>query len=392
VFNLCHKFVPEGCDAKDNAIGYIINGDKCTPLTKRTDNATTTWQYVATDPAQPTKRLLEGVYVLKDKFLGLAQHRKYDMRLKQGVKVENFENLDQQRDFGKKKGVNILADNSSTGLDYDITFQLKCNPDAKKVQNLTGTLNGRTITISLSHEDACSFDVLSFWDRLGNFKYVFEGIIAAAGIFLCFFGIKLAKPTAGMIGFFGGAGCAYLFASMFLDISQDEQWYFWVEIGVCVAIGAVCCILIVIFHGVEYFVGGAALGFVLGNVLYDLFIYKWDNPAAVGYYVTVIVLAIIGALLALWLKDPLTVIFTSVVGSYIAIKMIGTMIGNYPDEASVVKRIQAGELDGMPHMVWVYLGIMVALGTAGVVIQFKFFFKKKDDSKKKNDDIYNSMM
>jgi len=244
VFNLCHKFVPEHCDAKWNAIGYIVDGSNCTPLSLRTEEAETNWDYVATDPVQPTQSLLRGVYMLKDRFLGMAQHRKYKVQLKEGVEIEKFVKDDPpQKDFGKKKGVDIVADNSKNELKYDVTFRLKCDLDAKTVQGLEGNLNDRQLTISLNHDDACSFDVMSFWDTLGNFKYVVESAIALAALAMCLCGHYWYKAAVGTIGFFGGAGAAYLFASMFLDISLKQDWYFWVEIGVCVAIGIVCCIL-----------------------------------------------------------------------------------------------------------------------------------------------------
>jgi len=84
---------------------------------------------------------------------------------------------------------------------------------------------------------------LSFWDRLGSYQWIAQSVIAALALAMCLFGIKMYKPSLGIIGFFAGAGASYIFASMFLDISQKENWYLWVEIGVCAAIGIVCCIL-----------------------------------------------------------------------------------------------------------------------------------------------------
>jgi len=88
-------------------------------------------------------------------------------------------------------------------------------------------------------------------------------------------------------------------------------------------------------------------------------------------------LAIICAVLTIWLKEHIIILATSIVGAYACVKMIGTMAGNYPDEATVVRRIEAGEIDGMPWAVWLYLSITVVLAIVGVIVQYKIFAKKK---------------
>lgn len=242
-FNLCHGFTPENCDGKTNAIGYIIDGNNCTPLTTDNSSSATKWTYEAIEPVpQQNNRKLEQIHKPNNIFLGMAQHRKYHVPLKAGVEIETFPNFE-EKDFGKKKGVQITANNQDTGLDYDVTFRLNCDLNAKSVQGLEASLTGRQMTITLNSDDACSFDVMSFWDRLGPFKWVAEVGIAVIALAMCLFGIKIYKPSIGIIGFFAGAGASYIFASMFLDISQKENWYLWVEIGICVALGIVCCIL-----------------------------------------------------------------------------------------------------------------------------------------------------
>jgi len=173
--------------------------------------------------------------------MGMAPHRKYNVQLKEGVQIEKF--VDQQKDFGKKRGVQIEALNTNNDIKYDLNLMLNCDKNAKEVQGLSASLSGRVLTVTLNSDDACSFDVLSFWDQLGPFKWIAEVAIAVLALAMCLFGIKIYKPSLGLIGFFAGAGASYIFASMFLDISQKETWYLWVEIGICVTLGIVCCII-----------------------------------------------------------------------------------------------------------------------------------------------------
>merc|ERR1712164_40237 len=90
-FNLCHAFTPSGCDGSKNAIGYIIDGNNCTPLTTSGSYKPTQWVYTAEEPVKQLKNtMIKGIKMLNDKFLGMAQHRKYNVQLKDGVQIENF--------------------------------------------------------------------------------------------------------------------------------------------------------------------------------------------------------------------------------------------------------------------------------------------------------------
>jgi len=134
------------------------------------------------------------------------------------------------------------------------------------------------------------------------------------------------------------------------------------------------------------------LGYVLGTLLYDLFIHKFDNESSVWYYVTVIVLAIIMAIVALWLHDHIIMLATSIVGSYACIRMIGEMTGKFPDETTVVQRIAAGDLDGMPWEVYLFMAAMVVLAIVGLIIQCWLKSKYPTDKKKqqeKDNEYYN---
>jgi len=134
------------------------------------------------------------------------------------------------------------------------------------------------------------------------------------------------------------------------------------------------------------------LGYVVGTLLYDLFIHKFDNDSAVWYYVTVIVLAVIMAIVALWLHDHIIILATSIVGAYASVKMVGEMTGRFPDEVTVAQRIAAGELDGMPWEVYLFLSIMVVLAIVGLVLQCWLKAKYPTDKKKqkeKDNEYYN---
>merc|ERR1711937_997997 len=57
-FNLCHAFTPSGCDSSKNAIGYIIDGNNCTPLTTDESDKSTKWVFTALEPVKQLKNTM----------------------------------------------------------------------------------------------------------------------------------------------------------------------------------------------------------------------------------------------------------------------------------------------------------------------------------------------
>jgi len=62
--------------------------------------------------------------------------------------------------------------------------------------------------------------------------------------------------------------------------------------------------------------------------------------------------------------------------------MIGEMTGKYPDETTVVAKIHAGEIDGMPWEVYVFVSMMLVLSIVGIVLQCWLLKKYPNDKKK----------
>ena len=109
------------------------------------------------------------------------------------------------------EGIVINANNENNELPYDLRINLICNKDAKEIENEKlevkdhdSSRKKTLIIVTLHHKDACGFDALGFLEGLGWFQYVLEAVLMLAGLFVCFFGLKMWKPTLGIMGFFIG--------------------------------------------------------------------------------------------------------------------------------------------------------------------------------------------
>jgi len=133
------------------------------------------------------------------------------------------------------------------------------------------------------------------------------------------------------------------------------------------------------------------LGFVVGCELYNLVLFRLDGDGTpIWFYVTVVVLAVAGGVVACWLHDIILILSTAIGGAYMGIKMIGIMIGNYPDEASIAQKIISGEFTSMPWYDYLYIFGQIAVGIVGVVVQC--IIKKRSEKPKVDNRDYEGLV
>jgi len=164
-------------------------------------------------------------------------------------------------------------------------------------------------------------------------------------------------------------------------------------LGLSLVFGIVLALLVVFLEKVSLFFAGGFLGFIAGFNLYNLFIYKLDSSGSnVWLWVTVVVCVIICAVLALVLHDTILILATAFGGAYLAVKLIGSMIGNYPDEMIIAQKIKSGEFDSMPWVFYLYLSIIVVFGIAGTIVQCKHKREQDKEDEAKQEAEYNKFI
>ena len=81
-------------------------------------------------------------------------------------------------------------------------------------------------------------------------------------------------------------------------------------------------------------------------------------------------------------------------GSYLLLKGVGMLLKNYPDELTIVERIQLHQYDQIPAAYFVYLALMLVLAVAGAVVQFKYAVQSDDvalEPQPEPQDVYSSI-
>lgn len=66
------------------------------------------------------------------------------------------------------------------------------------------------------------------------------------------------------------------------------------------------------------------------------------------------------------LKNTITIFSTSLTGSYMLVRPLGWMIGDYPNEFSLVKEIKYGLISTVPKVMYLYFLLIVVTALVGM--------------------------
>ena len=87
---------------------------------------------------------------------------------------------------------------------------------------------------------------------------------------------------------------------------------------------------------------GLFLGFIVGDQLWNLFISYYANNSPSWLYATLATSMIVFMILMKLFSRQFKILATSFGGAYLVIRMIGLMIGHYPNEVMIASEIEQG--------------------------------------------------
>jgi hypothetical protein len=356
----------------------IKNGaaeESCFLLSHNTDapNDRTQWEFApikTTPPAEILTTITKALKSTLNRILALKSNSTH-----QHVEI-----------IGSPDGITLTGTNlNKTALTFNVDITMNCNSKNTGITDLSAKWDAGTQSykISFTHQNACGYDLFGWWNKIGDYKYAVGSIAAILCAAMAIFGWKLFRPSLALIGFISGVLLTYIVLNMFWD-NYDDSNRVWIFVGVGVVVGLILALTLFYCLKLAVFGCGGFLGVTIGFELYEMVIYKLEGGQNnVWLYVTVIGLGVICALLALWLEKPIIILSTAWGGSYVCVKCIGVMCGNYPDETMIAQEIAAGELDGLPKWGYIYLGIMIVMAIACTIFQCIKSNQEEKDKKEK---------
>ena len=236
--------------------------------------------------------------------------------------------------------------------------------------NFTGisTDNECEISVKVTSEHACyEFSYNPLMRYLENNAYLFGAVLIVIGITIGLFGKPLFKPSICLVGtiVFTLVTSLFIFSELF---SRDTTpLTAWIVFIICACIGVLVGIVLAFLTraGVAVLAGWG--GFCVGLILYNSFIYKFDNDGKAAFWASTIGLAIIAGLLSFWLLWHAIIIASSVAGSYAIMKGVSMYTGGFPDEMELYYMIKMGKLEGVNPAFYIFFVFFILVSILFIV-------------------------
>jgi len=262
---------------------------------------------------------------------------------------------------------------------HQVIVELKCDMEKTKIAETPFTVSVSTDGIyTIKGESRFGCPAVSFEQLItfiSNNKYVFASVFSVIGLILTFFGLKFINFAVFAITATAGTAISGMFIYQFTDVTSGQA-LFWGLFLVCLVLGLALGYAALKLEKVAIFLVGGVLGFIGGDLLYLAVIHPMlsvpVNPNI--YRVVVILCVIVVGAIAFFIFETVFIIATSVIGSYIVVRVLSTFIGHFPAEINISQGVS--QLDA-----WAY-GYLVAIIIIALLGMRKQFI---DKSKQKKD-------
>lgn len=273
---------------------------------------------------------------------------------------------------------------------YKVTWRIFCNEELErgllKITN-QDKISIETCDVVLEAQSLQGCQMANYYalsSFIKNFKIIFFIAFILIGSFLNFLGAKIVKCTLVITSFFVTIGGIFFLLFSVIGLKSISMTVMWILLILTILISFVVAYLFLKFIKVFYAVLGGIMGYAIGSILYSFIFRHISANPTLFYWLTIIVCIILGVLFAVFAHKHLTIVATSILGSYIFIRGISLLAGGFPSEAEIIDLISRKEFDQladlMTPLVYLYLVGLAILIVVGIVVQYKFY--SEDDEKK----------
>jgi len=264
---------------------------------------------------------------------------------------------------------------STTGSPTTFTIKVYCNStfnltDFAYEHNVT-TLGGTVcdpVVQFVSSMGGC--DILQnsiIWEYLNEIK-PYVGVIAiVGGLVLCFYGLKLVKPSVCFVTFLSCVVVSlFIFYAVYLDAIELTP-VFWYFLGGGAAAGIAVGLLMAKFVKFGAAMLGGWGGFAAGLILNEAILYRFELSWL--FWASNIVCIIAAAVITYKVFEPAIIAATAVIGAYFLIRGVSVYAGHYYNEFTIINELKAGAITNIDPYYWAYVGGFALLTVVGILYQ-----------------------
>lgn len=279
---------------------------------------------------------------------------------------------------------NVVANRSMSGayLKYDGTVISGCETTTFTVKSYCDwnlTVGESRYNPVIAGNDKCNpvvtivsqlgcnvFDRSIIWEYL-EIAAPYLGFVAIGfGTFLCFFGLKMVRPSVFIIGLLAGSIMGVVIFYAFYSDAIEINNQFWYFLGGGVASGLVIGILLACFVRVGAAIAGAFGGACLGAFVYEVALST--TGWAWLFWTMVVCFGAIAAAGTFKFFDHIFIMATSVFGSYLLTRGIGCYAGHYYSMGTIRQMVENDMFSEIDMWYWIYIAAFFVFAVIGLTI------------------------
>jgi hypothetical protein len=204
------------------------------------------------------------------------------------------------------------------------------------------------------------------WEYLDMIKPYLGAIGIACGIPLCFFGLKMIKPSVCFAGFLTvtGLSCLLFYTIFLTDINKTSA--FWYFLGGGALAGIIIGLLLAKFvrFGAAVLAGWG--GFCAGLILNEMVLYRFELSWL--FWTSNVVCIIVAAVLAFVVFEHAVILSSACLGAYSICRGVSCYAGHYYNEFTIINLLKSGAIDQIDPYYWAYVGGFVVFIIVGSIV------------------------
>ena len=260
----------------------------------------------------------------------------------------------------------ICKKNGSNPILFKTFYEFTCDQNKTLEINKLSTFNASscTNTIRMNSKYACPGEKFRAWyKQFGVPKKSIAVALILIGIYFLVFGNFLPKVNGFIINFAIQGLIYYSFLNIFTPVN----------LMICMVLGLIVAIAASFVQEVAPISLGVVIGFILGNLSYNIFVkFIPINPQTL-YWGLIILFIVNFSVLGGFIQENMVVVASSLVGGYSFVRGISVFAGNYPDESYVMKLLNHGEYTQFGRVygshIYAYMSAILLTAAVGILIQ-----------------------
>lgn len=280
----------------------------------------------------------------------------------------------------------VVNGEADSGINYQIQFRIECNINEVNpfiIKNVSVVNN--TFYVTGHSRSGCPTLLLSaLWDEMATQKVLMSLIFLSTGVLYCFFGNKVRRLIYFLDGLLAGFGILLAVLAEFVLKPQTDKQTVQVLIVISLAFGVLLGYTSTRTKLIGKLFLGIWTGIIVAVLLNQILLYKIASQATI--WVSVILISLAFGLIGFYLKNTITIFSTSLMGGYLLIRPLGWLVGDYPNEFSLVKEIKYGLITSVPKVMYLYFLLICITAIVGIQFQLKHVKSSRKNGGEQLDD------